>query len=72
MGALILSFIGAVIRWVYGTVWRTVANKKKYKFLEYLYGPEDSDDWFDETGHDFVNRVVALIVIVATIWLTTI
>lgn len=59
IGGPILNFIGAVVRWIYGTLWRTIAQKPKFKFREYLYGPENSDDWYDLTGHCFVNKIVA-------------
>jgi hypothetical protein len=60
-GALIFNFIGAVVRWSYGTIWRTIANKRKYKFKAYLNGPENSDNWFDLTSHTFVNRLIGAI-----------
>lgn len=60
-GAALFNFIGPCVRWIYGTIWRTIANKKKFKFCEYLNGPENSDDWFDLTGHEFVNKVVGFI-----------
>ncbi|MGE5447282.1 MAG: hypothetical protein ACM3PR_02895 [Bacteroidales bacterium] len=56
----IFNFIGAVIRCIYGTIWRTIAGKKKYTFKEYLRGPQDSDDWFDVTGHELVNRIIGI------------
>ncbi|MDX9854567.1 MAG: hypothetical protein RBS81_12360 [Tenuifilaceae bacterium] len=69
IGGYILGFVGACVRWLYGTTWRTIANRPKYKFSEYLNGPEYSDDWFDMTGHDFVNRVVGMITIVMICWI---
>ena len=68
-GALIFNFIGAVVRWLYGTIWRTIANKRKYTFKEYLNGPEQSDDWFDMTGHTFVNRLIGAIALFIICWL---
>jgi hypothetical protein len=67
----ILNLIGGTLRWIYGSIWRTVFHKKKFKYKEYLYGPESTDDWFDETGHDFVNKIVALLAIVLLVTLTT-
>ena len=63
-GAIIFNFLGACVRWLYGTIWRTVMNKRKYSFKEYLYGPKSSDDWFDMTGHTFVNRMIGAIILV--------
>jgi hypothetical protein len=59
-GGIITNFIGAVIRWIYGTIWRTVAGKHKYKFREYLNGPENSDDFFDN-GHEIINSAIGVI-----------
>ena len=64
MGGYLFNFVGAVSRWICGTIWRTIANKKKFTFREYLKGPDNSDDWFDLNGHIFVNKVIGLIVIV--------
>ena len=70
IGGYIFNFFGAVVRWLYGTIWRTIANKRKYTFIEYLNGPKNSEDWFDKTGHTFVNRVLGLITIVFLVWLS--
>ena len=41
------NFLGAAARWTWGSIWRTLFNKPKYKWREYLYGP-DNPDYFDE------------------------
>lgn len=41
LGGIIFNFIGASIRWIYGSVWRTLFNKLKFTFKEYLYGLKD-------------------------------
>lgn len=56
----ILNFIGGSLRWMYGTVWRTIFNQPKYTFKEYLYGPKISEDWFDQKGQGCANRIIAL------------
>jgi len=56
----ILNFIGACLRWLYGTVWRTLFNKPKYTFEEYLNGPKKSE-YFDDTAHRLNNKIIALI-----------
>ena len=71
-GGEIFNFIGAVVRWIYGMTWRTIARKKKYTFMEYLRGPNNSDDWFDLTGHEFVNRLVGAGFLMLIIYLTVI
>jgi hypothetical protein len=60
-GRVIFNFIGACIRWTYASIWRTLMNKKKFKFSEYLNGPENTDDWFDLTGHQLINRIIGII-----------
>ncbi len=62
-GGRILGFVGAICRWIYGSIWRTNAGKKRFTFKEYINGPENSDDWFDITGHEVINRFIGFIVI---------
>lgn len=68
IGGVIFNFVGAFTRWTYGSIWRTFAKRKKYSFNEYLYGPHKSDDWFDLKGHELVNKVIGLIVVVLICW----
>lgn len=68
-GGIIFDYVGAVVRWIYGTSWRTIAHKPKYKFREYFYGPENSNDWIDKTGHSIVNRIVGMITILSICWI---
>lgn len=63
-GGLMFGFVGAVCRWIYGSIWRTIAKKKKFTFREYINGPDNSDDWFDLTGHGLVNRIVGMIILI--------
>lgn len=67
-GAVLYNFIGACVRWLYGTIWRTIAHKEKFQFHEYLYGPDNSDDYFDNVGHQFVNKVIGIITLVVVIF----
>ena len=62
----ILNFIGGSIRWVYGTIWRTIFNKPKFKFREYIDGPDDSK-YFD-MAHGFGNiffEVIFFLIIIS-------
>ena len=56
----LFNFIGGSLRWKYGSVWRTIFNRPKFTFKEYLYGPNNSEDWFDQTGHGCVNIIIAI------------
>ena len=57
-GFEIFNFIGGSIRWVFGTAWSALTKKPKFTFWEYINGPKNSSDWFDETGHHFVNILI--------------
>jgi hypothetical protein len=61
-GGLLINLIGGSTRWAFGTTWRKLTNQKTFKYREYIYGPENSEDWFDR-GHWFVNFLVFLIVV---------
>jgi hypothetical protein len=66
IGGVIFNFIGGCIRYLYGTLWRTIFRKKKYHFREYLNGPENTDDPFAAIDHQFVNRIVGFIALMLT------
>ncbi len=66
-GFEIFNFIGGSIRWVLGTAWRTVSNKPKFTFWEYINGPKKSSDFFDEKGHLFVNILIFFLTLGITI-----
>lgn len=62
-GRIVANYVGATVRWIYGTIWRTIFKKKKYTYSEYVYGPNDSTDSFDEVGHQFNNKIIGMITI---------
>jgi hypothetical protein len=62
-GRIIANYIGATVRWTYGTIWITIFKKPKYTYSEYVNGPNDSTDSFDEVGHQFNNKIVGIITI---------
>lgn len=67
----VLNFLGGSLRWIYGTIWRTIANKPKFTFREYLYGPNEPKDWFDEKGHGLSNILVAFAFLFAVVVVLT-
>ena len=71
IGGLFFNFIGGSIRWVYGSIWRTLARKKKFTYKEYIYGPNDSDEIEDSLGHEIINRVIGMVVIMIIAFLIT-
>lgn len=65
----IFNFIGACLRWVSGTVWRTIMNKRKFTFKEYLNGPKNSSEYYDKMAHGQNNIWIGVIffIIISTI-----
>ena len=65
IGGTIFNFIGAFLRWIYGSFFLSLfyKDKKKYSFKEYLYGPENPEEYdcFEEYGHAFANRIWGII-----------
>ena len=58
---LFCNLIGGTIRWIYGTVWRSLFKKPKFKYKEYVFGLEKSKNHYDAHGHDFNNVIVTII-----------
>ena len=63
VGSLVFNFIGGCVRYIYGTTWRTIFHKNKFSFREYINGPNESEDYFDKTAHNFINRIVGILTI---------
>ena len=63
---LILNTIGGCVRWTYGSIWRTIFNKPKFTFKEYLYGPKKSKNHWDK-HHMVNNSIVGLVFIIVII-----
>lgn len=57
-----LNYIGGTIRYIYGTIWRTIFHKPKFTYKEYINGPKRKN-YYDEMGHEFNNRIIAFIVL---------
>lgn len=69
IGGIVLNYVGASVRWTYGTIWRTIFNKPKFTFSEYVNGPNQSKDYFDQTGHQFNNKMIGGVAIFLILWL---
>lgn len=65
-GRAFFNFIGATARWCYGNIWRTLCNKKKFTFNEYLNGPKESG-YYDDMGHQLNNGIIGIIIFVLII-----
>lgn len=59
----ILNIIGATARWIYGSIWRVLLNKDKFSYSDYINGIKDSDEYFNQTAHQFNNKVIGIIAI---------
>ena len=59
VGGRLINFIVASLSWSYGTIWRTVLNQPEFTCKEYLYGPNESEGWFDQKRHRLSNFIVA-------------
>ena len=65
---LIINTIGGTIRWIFGSIWRTILNKPKYGFKEYLYGPKKSKNHWDK-HHMMNNGLVAVVFLIVLGWI---
>ena len=65
------NFIGAVVRWIFGSIFRALFKKPKFSFKEYLSGPKKSG-WFDEHAHGTNNVIVGVLFTIAAIFLIVI
>ncbi|KGL58407.1 hypothetical protein [Polaribacter sp. Hel1_85] len=59
----ILNYLGETLRWIYGSIWRTILKKEKFKYSEYIYGIKKSKNHYDLWGHKMNNRVIAVVFI---------
>lgn len=69
IGNIIFNFIGGTVRYIFGMIWRTILKKKKFSFKEYIYGPKNPEDYFDENGHTFVNGIVGFVTLMIICWI---
>lgn len=60
LDGIILNYIGATFRWIYGSIWRTLFRKPKFTFSEYLNGQKKSD-YYDEMGHQLNNKLIGML-----------
>jgi hypothetical protein len=65
-GRFLLNYIGGTLRFIYGITWRTIFNKPKFTYKEYIYGSKKKN-YYDKNGHEFNNRMIAFIFIMIII-----
>ena len=66
-GRFILIYIGGTLRYIYGTIWRTIFDKPKYTFKEYINGPKKGRNWYDG-AHQQNNVFIAFIFILIIVF----
>ncbi len=59
-GRVLLNYIGGTIRYIYGSIWRTIFDKPKFTFRENIYGIK-TKDVSETTIHEFNNRIIGFI-----------
>lgn len=59
---MVFSFIGALVRWVFGSIWRTLTRKQKYTFKDYLLGAKSSDNEINFSLGFAVLVIVAVLI----------
>ena len=59
----LLNIIGGTVRWLFGTLWRKIFNKPKFKFSEYLYGAKKEKNSFNDIAYEYNNRIIGVIFI---------
>lgn len=70
LGRYIFNYIGGTIRWIYGSIWRSIFNQPKFSFRDYIDGSKNTkNQYFDEFGHQFNNRLIGLLFFIVVIYL---
>lgn len=72
VGAIIFNYIGAITRWLFGSLLRSLSNKRKFTFKEYLNGPNNLDDFIETADHVFANKIIGFIVLCLICFITII
>lgn len=58
---ILLNFIGGTIRWAYGSIWRSIFNKPKFTYKEYINGIKNTRDYYSRFGHELNNCIIGAI-----------
>lgn len=64
---LICNLVGGTLRWIYGSIWRTIFKKPKFEYKEYLFGVKNSTNHYDIHGHHFNNTIITIIFVFSVI-----
>jgi hypothetical protein len=69
LAGYLLNLIGAFIRWVFGSIWRTIVNRKRISFYEYASGNENTDALLEDSGMKTINLIVGIVVILSILYI---
>ncbi len=64
---VVINYIGAAIRWVFESIWRSLTNKEMFTFEDYLNGPNEPEDLPAATRRRLANFLVAAISILIAV-----
>ena len=62
----VINYIGAAIRWVFESIWRSLNNKEMFTLEDYLNGPKEPEG-LPATRRRFANFMVAAISILLVV-----
>lgn len=65
---ILFNYLGGTIRFIFGTFWRTLFNKPKFTYKEYVYGLQ-TEDISEKAKHKFNNRVIGAIFICIVVYI---
>lgn len=58
-GQFLLNYTGGTLRFIYGTIWRTIFNKTKFTYKEYIYGPKKGN-YYDKMDTNLTTALLHL------------
>jgi hypothetical protein len=62
----ILNLIGGTLRFIYGTIWRTIFNKPKFTYKQYIYGIKSKDFWegMHQENNKWIGGIFVMLIVV--------
>lgn len=62
----ILNLIGGTLRFIYGTIWRTILNKPKFTYKQYIYGVKSKDFWegTHQENNKWIGGIFVMLIVV--------
>ena len=63
-GGLIVSYLGALIRWIIGSLLNIISKKPLLSYKKYLYGPKNFENLYETKTANIDNFFVGIAVII--------